>query len=609
MTTDKQYIGQRIIDACLRENVCELMSKGEIVAAIPPALNRHWPDAMPAAWLKVSHFSQRVIYVPVIASQYMQTWRAVSDTWLSHKLTNKNDTPLYQQGYQAWLTELAADLPPESNALFLDYIAEADCAVSHRALCRQAFNARKEALSVPLSTIKDWHKSMLFSDQVASYLDHPYYPTARAKVGFDSQAMTLFAPEFAAQFELYWLAISKELVTLTSLVPECWPSMTEVGLDESLTDTHCLFPLHPLTALSLDVLPEGVLLAPQSALTVQASLSVRTLAVVNTPGVHIKVPLLMATLGAKNIRSIKPSTLYDGHWFERTLTALAQRDDVLGESIEHVDEQHGGHLGDHKLFAYIVRRYPPTMQDKQLVPVAALASVMPDGRLYLAHLADRYYQGHWDVWFSQYLQLMLKVHLRLWLKYGIALESNQQNAILAYHQDSRLSLVMKDNDSARLLLSRYQASLSKAEALEHGAAQLIDRRIIVNDDQALAQMFTTITLQLDIAAIIEAIAEAGMAPAWQLYRQLRDCLIDQLASLQAQGIETDYARNYLLNQPMLPVKYLLCSGSLLSKAQSGATDVNKFYGQSAPNFLRASREQSQLEQHDEDVFVLGEAVV
>lgn len=232
MTTDKQYIGQRIIDACLRENVCELMSKGEIVAAIPPALNRHWPDAMPAAWLKVSHFSQRVIYVPVIASQYMQTWRAVSDTWLSHKLTNKNDTPLYQQGYQAWLTELAADLPPESNALFLDYIAEADCAVSHRALCRQAFNARKEALSVPLSTIKDWHKSMLFSDQVASYLDHPYYPTARAKVGFDSQAMTLFAPEFAAQFELYWLAISKELVTLTSLVPECWPSMTEVGLDE-----------------------------------------------------------------------------------------------------------------------------------------------------------------------------------------------------------------------------------------------------------------------------------------------------------------------------------------------------------------------------------------
>jgi siderophore synthetase component len=204
---------------------------------------------------------------------------------------------------------------------------------------------------------------------------------------------------------------------------------------------------------------------------------------------------------------------------------------------------------------------------------------------------------------------MLKVHLRLWLKYGIALESNQQNAILAYHQDSRLSLVMKDNDSARLLLSRYQASLSKAEALEHDAAQLIDRRIIVNDDQALAQMFTTITLQLDIAAIIEAIAEAGMAPAWQLYRQLRDCLIDQLASLQAQGIETDYARNYLLNQPMLPVKYLLCSGSLLSKAQSGATDVNKFYGQSAPNFLRASREQSQLEQHDEDVFVLGEAVV
>lgn len=131
------------------------------------------------------------------------------------------------------------------------------------------------------------------------------------------------------------------MVTLTSNVPECWPSMSDVGLDESLTHTHDLFPLHPLTLKSVDDCLEGVIIAPKSALTVQASLSVRTLALVRSPGIHIKVPLLMATLGAKNIRSIKPSTLYDGHWFECALTAIARVDPVLGDRIEHVDEQHG----------------------------------------------------------------------------------------------------------------------------------------------------------------------------------------------------------------------------------------------------------------------------
>ncbi|UJF22082.1 IucA/IucC family protein [Shewanella sp. OMA3-2] len=608
MLTSEEYISQRIIDACLRENVCDLMTKGEVIAALPAALSVHWPNVKPQAWLKVSHLSHRVMYVPIAASHYMQTWRAISYAWISNVPKDKDNTVFYQQGYQAWLTELASCLPAENNSLFMNYIQEAHCAVSHRELCKQAFEQQKKALSTPLCEQKNWHQNMLFSDQVASYLDHPYYPTARAKVGFDAEALKLYAPEFAAYFELNWLAIPKELATITSAVPDCWPSMAEVGLDELLHHSHNLFPLHPLTTVSLGVLPEGVILAPKSAVSVQASLSVRTLAVVKAPGIHIKVPLLMATLGAKNIRSIKPSTLYDGHWFERALTALAQRDEILGARMQHVDEQHGGHLGDNKLFAYIVRRYPLSMQNKQLVPVAALASPMPDGRLYLVHLADKYYQGQWDVWLNEYIDLMLKVHLRLWLKYGIALESNQQNAILAYQQDSGLSLVMKDNDSARLLAKRYEASLPKSELINNSVAKLIDRRMLVNDDEALAQMFTTITLQLDIAAIIEAIAGAGMASAQQLYQQLRHSIINELELLQQEGINTRYAHHYLLTQAKLPVKYLLCSGSLLSKTESGASDVNKFYGHSAPNFLLTSLDKFELEQQCDDKVTQAEVV-
>ena len=581
MSLSQSYICQRIIDTCLRENLCDLMGQGSVISHLPHD-EGVWPEARPQAWLEVSHLGTQTLYIPLAASDYMQDWRAVSPAWLTQEVAGASMS--YVEGYQHWLETLSSNLTQEERELFSRYIHEADCASEQDLLCRQVYQQLKEGLSAEFETMTDWHHQLLFGDQLASYLDHPYYPTARAKVGFDADALARYAPEFAPRFELNWLAIDKSLVSLTSMVPDCWPSFADVGLDISDTQSHHLFPLHPLTLAGLPDLPPGVILAPKSAITVQPTLSVRTLALIDFPGIHIKVPLMMATLGAKNIRSIKPSTIYDGHWFEQTLTDLAANDPQLTPLFEHVDEQHGGHFGDRKEFAYIVRSYPLSMQDKHLVAVAALASEMPDGRLYLSHLADSYYGGDCQAWLTQYLSLLLKVHLRLWLKYGIALESNQQNAVIAY-KHSGLSLVMKDNDSARLLPWRYQQAVQDPQQAEIRVASLIDRRILVENDEALAQMFTTITLQLDIAAIIEAMVGKDLGDRKTMYRQLRQLILAELDALDRDGVDTEYARHYLLGQTYLPIKYLLSSGSLLSKANSGASDVNKFYGHTAPNFL------------------------
>ncbi|AQS40660.1 siderophore synthetase component [Shewanella psychrophila] len=581
MSLSQSYICQRIIDTCLRENVCELMSQGSVIKQLASDKDI-WPEAQPQAWLEVSHLGTKTLYIPLTPSDYMQEWRAVSPAWLTQEVPGASLS--YVKGYRHWLETLSSGLTQEERALFSRYIHEADCASEQDLLCRQAYQQQKQGLSAEFTNMSDWHHQLLFGDQLAAYLDHPYYPTARAKVGFDADALTRYAPEFAPRFELNWLAIEKSLVSLTSTTPDCWPSFSDVGLDIGYTQSHQLFPLHPLTLAGLPELPLGILIAPKSAITVQPTLSVRTLALVDFPGVHIKVPLMMATLGAKNIRSIKPSTIYDGHWFEQTLTELAENDPQLTPLFEHVDEQHGGHMGERKEFAYIVRSYPLSMQDKHLVAVAALASEMPDGRLYLSHLADSYYGGDSQAWLTQYLSLLLKVHLRLWLKYGIALESNQQNAVIAY-KNSSLSLVMKDNDSARLLARRYQQSAQHPQRAEQRVTSLLDRRILVEDDEALAQMFTTITLQLDIAAIIEAMASKNLGDRKTMYRHLRQLLLAELDALDRDGVDTEYARHYLLGQTYLPIKYLLSSGSLLSKASSGASDVNKFYGHTAPNFL------------------------
>ena len=75
----------------------------------------------------------------------------------------------------------------------------------------------------------------------------------------------------------------------------------------------------------------------------------RVYPVLTDPRIHIKVPLIMRSLGTKNIRLIKPSTLYDGHWFERLLSHLEQTDTDLNTRLFHCNEKHGGHVGEDNL--------------------------------------------------------------------------------------------------------------------------------------------------------------------------------------------------------------------------------------------------------------------
>ncbi len=107
-------------------------------------------------------------------------------------------------------------------------------------------------------------------------------------------------------------------------------------------------------------------------------------------------------------------------------------------------------------------------------------------------------------------------------------------------------------------------------------------------------MFTTITLQLDIAAaIVEAMAAKGIASSASLYAVVARSLAYYIDYLGAQGHETKLARELLFDSPDLYAKYLLSSGSLLSKEASGASDINKYYGLSAPNFLLLTSEDAQ----------------
>ncbi|WP_417527776.1 IucA/IucC family protein [Marinomonas shanghaiensis] len=583
MTYDRRnaYLTQRLIDTCLRENLFSLVSSGHLIHQLPNRL-LNFPLKLTDkhTWL-VMETEQSQVYLPIVATDYMQVWRYTGDAWLEET----SESVGLKQTYQDWILWLKRGRSADSIELLDHYLKELDCAAEQGALCQQAFETQMHRLMQPIASLKSWYEKALLADQIASYLDHPYYPSARAKFGFSEQDLKKYAPEFSPSFSLNWIAIDSKSATVTSEPPACWPTMKDVGL--AGLENCVLFPVHPMTFATLDDLPDGIIKAPKAFLEVTPTLSVRTVSVSLMPHVHIKVPLMMRTLGSKNIRLVKPTTIYDGHWFERLLTHLSHLDSELSGLYTHCQEEHGGHMGDNALFTYIVRQYPTQkVSDKTLVPVAALAAPMPDQRLFLEHLADQYYQSDILAWFTDYVAQLNRIHLTLWLRYGIALESNQQNAILAFDPNGKMTMVMKDNDAARIWPTRFQPFEADAPV---SCDELLDKRILVEDELALGQMYSTITLQLDMAALIEAIGKAGIVQPSALYQIIQQSIDHTLSHLAQTGCDTEFARQLLLEDDMLYAKYLLSSGSLLSKQTSGAADINKFYGKTAPNFLKQSQ--------------------
>lgn len=592
-----QYICRRVLDALLREDVRGCVSAGRLAAGaeLPAQLCAHVHIA--GTWLEVAHFGGGCLWIPVAESGFMQDWRSAG-------------LPLaWQEGgrirelhaVEDIIACFAYGLPANAAALFHAFADECKVAVSHRKASEQererwfaALRSRQDA--EPGAGLMDWPVRLLHYDRLGAFLDHPLYPTARAKLGFDEAALAAYGPECQRSFSLRWLAVPRTLhhrgIGDERDWPALWPRFEDVGLQAAMADTHALVPVHPFVwGAQLDAflaesgLREQVIHAPRPWLTVAPTLSVRTVVLRDAPDWHVKLPLTIRTLGAKNIRTIKPSTIEDGHRIQSLLGAIAAGEPSIGQRLLLTDEACGAHV-DHRMFlGYILRRYPAeALHDSTMIPVASLLAQTPDGKTVAEEAAARFYGGELPAFFNAYLDLTLRLHLLLWLRYGIALESNQQNSVVVLSPgEPRLRLLLKDNDAARIHLDYLRQRWPDLAARLDG---LQDQRIAVAEPLPLAQMFTTITLQLNIAVLAERFAAILRQSTAEVYANVRQRIETVLTELAAQGEDVALARHVLLEDERLPIKYLLIAATLAEKTETGAADVNKFYGRSAPNFLR-----------------------
>lgn len=587
---DRHYLLGRLLDALLREDVQGLVSHSRRVPRGEALLAQ---DALPpqadACWLCRELTPGRELWLLVQPARFMQRWRSLD----ARAAVRINGQVIWLQDCHALLEQLAAGLPSEAAQLYSDYAGECQAALEQRAACETEKRRWFRELAVqgePWPVLTDGAERFLFYDRIAAFLDHPFYPSARAKAGLSLSDLAACAPEFQPAFHLHWVAVPRELFQAqVETWPAFWPSFEQVGLPTELAADHVLLPVHPCLwqnaldgYLGVSGLRDRIIRAPGTALCVQPTLSVRTLQIAVEPRTHIKIPLTMRTLGSKNIRTVKPSTIADGHAVQSVLGEIVAAEPGLRGRVWLTDESEGGHAGQNFL-GFILRRYPAELESATLVTIATLLAEGADGRLTLEHLAERFYDGDLKALLADYLDLTLALHLRLWLRYGIALESNQQNSVLVLEAGQPLRLLLKDNDAARILNSR----LAQANpALAARADTLQDRRILAEDELALAQMFITITLQLNLAVPLEGLAARGLIELGGWYARLRQMLERELATLAGEGLDIALARRVLLEEETLPAKYLLRAGSLESKAATGAADINKFYGQTAPNFLR-----------------------
>jgi siderophore synthetase component len=445
-------------------------------------------------------------------------------------------------------------------------------------------------------------------EALAASVPHPAYPTSESRAGFSDEDSLRYAPEYGPQFPLHWVAVPRSRLTVAGRLaprPAGWPTMPEVGLAAGLAATHDLLPVHPVTARDrlAESLAEaglsgpeggtaGAVVAPGTGLRVTPTLSTRTVAVIGQPDTHLKLPLPTSTLGLLNRRSIGQGTLADGALVRDVLAEVRDHDPLLDDLLL-ADESSYAHTG-HPFLGYLLRRLPAGLDRHRIVPVAALLAPSADAvagedrPLVIEELARWAWRGDLAGLFTAYLRVLFGVQVRLFARYGIALESHQQNAALVLgppgteRGTGRVRLFVKDFDGALVHLPRLGAALGPATPAEGAFA---DPRLLTTSDDALADVFITITVHLCAGALAFGLARRGVAPLPDLLALIRRELaaaLDRHAGWPA----ASRLRARVLDADRLPGKSMVTAGTLVAKARTGASDINKFYGTNGPNYLK-----------------------
>ena len=304
------------------------------------------------------------------------------------------------------------------------------------------------------------------------------------------------------------------------------------------------------------------------------------------PGTQLKLPLPVSTLGLLNRRGLVPRTLSDGALIGRLLAGLAARDPGL-EGLLLADDGDFAHAG-HPALGYLRRRLPDGLGPDRIVSVAALLAPVPGaeetmgtngvaGQLVVEELAGLGWGGDPVAFFRDWLDLLFAVQVRLFARYGIALESHQQNAAVVVGP-STLRLLVKDFDGALIHHARLTGALgadgpSRPRSATGGCSP-----------------GTTTSSRTCSSRSPCTCARERWPSAWPTGATPRcpGCWPWSGRRWRARSTgrpaqpATGRLRARVLEAERLTGKAMVTAGTLTQKTRTGARDINKFYGPGGP---------------------------
>ena len=449
--------------------------------------------------------------------------------------------------------------------------------------CAQAAFAARQAPAI-VARLRAEPGELQHWEALASLRDRPFHPLARGKDwGAMPQARERFGADAGQALALRWVAVARSRWAATACAPPARLLLTprqqvrlrqqahRQGIDPAAYEW---LPMHPwqhdfwrrtqgwqsAAALDLDI----------SVGNAYPTASLRTLALQDQRGLHLKLPMSVPLLGAT--RSLPARYLHNGIQAQRCLGQLRRRDPWLANHLELCDEdqwwamrQHAHIAHDPGELACQLRRYPP-LGTALLVPMAALPVVLDDGSLPAFEVllgADHDPCAAWTA-FERIAALTLELALRCF-SVGTMPELHGQNLLLAWRDGVPVGAVLRDHDSLRICPPMMRAS--GLPVPDYLVAPDSPNTLQLASPMQLLAYLQTLLVEVNLYAVLAALAtRLGEAEAqgWQRLQRVltgvlrRVCLPEPIAA---------EVRAQLLLAPQWPFKQVL--RPLLDSRQPG----------------------------------------
>lgn len=388
-------------------------------------------------------------------------------------------------------------------------------------------------------------ESLLFFEQWGSE-GHPYHPNSKAKMGMTPREVLQYSPEFQARFNIEWLAIDKRLAAISSLEFEQqlyrrFPR--EIALwRESLKRKHKTpshyypIPVHPwqlrhtLPRLFKEQQEEQLILGTETMQSVSPTMSFRTVVSETPEAPHIKLATAVHTTSA--MRTVSPASVHNGHRLSQLLKTILSTEKHFDETLYVMYDLGGLHAchNEGKHLSALFRENPEASlsEGERAVVVGALFARSPiTHKPLLVEIIEASKLLPFD-FFNLYCERLLKGQMSLYLKYGLALESHQQNTFMVFDKAHRptkhLNRDLGGIRIKRTLLKRqgYFLSLDSSVAID------------TEEDSELRNKFIHANLQSHIGYVIDILVRhfdgVNARPLWERVRAQMEALLERLRS-------------------------------------------------------------------------------